>query len=147
LREKFPNKPIIIAGDNDLHLELTEGRNPGKEKAHQAATLVNGTAIFPIFAQGEQTYPATLSPITPEKARKGELSDDQKTAIAKMKNFTDFNDLATKSAYGMGGVERQVINLVNHIIAHNLEQNEFKQQQAYEEKNGQQQVQRNAMRI
>ncbi|ESS71653.1 DNA primase TraC [Methyloglobulus morosus KoM1] len=145
LREKFPNKPIIIAGDNDLHLELTEGRNPGKEKAHQAATLVNGTAIFPIFAQGEQTYPATLSPVTPEKARKGELSDDQKTAIAKMKNFTDFNDLATKSAYGMGGVEQQVINLVNRIIAHNLEQIEFKHQQTYNDKIEQQHVKRRAM--
>jgi phage/plasmid primase-like uncharacterized protein len=25
LREKFPDKPIIIAGDNDLHQELTDG--------------------------------------------------------------------------------------------------------------------------
>ena len=33
LREKFPHKPFIIAGDNDVHLELTEGKNPGKEKA------------------------------------------------------------------------------------------------------------------
>lgn len=147
LREKFPNKPIIIAGDYDLHLELTEGRNPGKEKAHQAATFVNGTAIFPIFAQGEQTYPATLSPVTPEKARNGELSDDQKKAIAKMKNFTDFNDLATKSAYGITGVERQMINLVNRIIEHNLEQIEIKQQQVYDDKIGQQKVQRKAMRI
>ena len=30
----------------------------------------------------------------------GDLSDDQKAAIAQMKNFTDFNDLATKSASG-----------------------------------------------
>ena len=32
LRDKFPDKPFIIAGDNDLHQELTDGRNPGKEK-------------------------------------------------------------------------------------------------------------------
>lgn len=147
LREKFPNKPIIITGDNDLHLELTEGRNPGKEKSQEAAKLVNGTAIFPIFAPGEQAYPASLNPVTSEKARKNELSDDQNAALAKMKSFTDFNDLATKSAYGMAGVERQVIHLLNRIIEHNLDQIEIKQQQANEEKNGQQQVQRKAMRI
>jgi antirestriction protein ArdC/phage/plasmid primase-like uncharacterized protein len=147
LREKFPNKPIIIAGDNDLHLELTEDRNPGKEKALAAATLVNGKAIFPIFAPGEQTYPANLKPFTSEKARKDELSDDQKAAIAKMKSFTDFNDLATKSAYGMTGVERQMINFVNRIIEHNLEHKEIKQQQVYDDKIGQQKVQRKAMRI
>jgi putative DNA primase/helicase len=109
LREKFPNKPIIIAGDNDLHLEMTDGRNPGKEKAQEAAKLVNGTAIFPIFAPDEQTYPVTLSPVIPEQAKKSELSEGQKAAIAKMKGFTDFNDLATKSSFGMAGVERQVI--------------------------------------
>ena len=147
LREKFPNKPIIIAGDNDLHQEMTDGRNPGKQKAQEAVKLVNGTAIFPIFAPGEQTYPASLSPVTPGKARKGELSDDQKAAIAKMKGFTDFNDLSTKSAFGMGGVERQVINIVNRIIDQNLEQLEFKLQQANEEKNVQQIAQRKAVRI
>ena len=46
LREKFPHKPFIIAGDNDVHLELTEGKNPGKEKALVAAKAVDGTAIF-----------------------------------------------------------------------------------------------------
>jgi antirestriction protein ArdC/phage/plasmid primase-like uncharacterized protein len=143
LREKFPDKPFIIAGDNDLHQELTDGRNPGKEKAQEAATLVKGTAIFPIFAPSEQTYPVTLEPVTPSKARSGDLSDDQKAAIAQMKKFTDFNDLATKSTYGMGGVERQLINVVNRII----EQSEIKQQQVYDEKVEQSQVQRKAMKI
>lgn len=129
MREKFPDKPIIIAGDNDLHLELTEGRNPDKEKAHEAAKLVNGTAISPVFAPGEQLYPATLNPVTPEKARKDELSEGQKATIVKMKGFTDFNDLATKSAYGMAGVERQVIHLVYRITANNLDQIEIMLQQ------------------
>lgn len=53
LRDKFPNKPILIVGDNDLHLELTNGRNPGKEKAQEAAKMVNGIAIFPISTPGE----------------------------------------------------------------------------------------------
>ena len=64
-----------------------------------------------------------------------------------MKGFTDFNDLSTKSAFGMGGVERQVINIVNRIIGQNLEQIEFKLQQTNEEKNVQQLAQRKAMRI
>jgi phage/plasmid primase-like uncharacterized protein len=33
LHEKYPHKPIIIAGDDDHHLESTLGKNPGKEKA------------------------------------------------------------------------------------------------------------------
>lgn len=147
LRERFPDKPFIIAGDNDLHQELTDGRNPGKEKALEAAKSVNGIAIFPIFAPGEQTYPAILDPVTSTKARSGDLSNDQKAAIAQMKNFTDFNDLATKSAYGMGGVERQLINIVNRIIVRSHEQNEIKQQQAYDEKIELQQVQPKAMKI
>jgi phage/plasmid primase-like uncharacterized protein len=143
LHEKFPDKPFIIAGDNDLHQELTDGRNPGKEKAQEAAALAKGTAIFPIFAPGEQTYPATQDPVTPSKARNGDLSDDQKVAIAQMKNITDFNDLATKSVYGMSGVKRQLINSVNRII----EQSEIKQQQVYDEKIEQSQVQRKPMKI
>jgi phage/plasmid primase-like uncharacterized protein len=46
LRGKIPDKLIIIAGDNDLHLVLTEGKNPGSEKSLEAVTLLNGKAIF-----------------------------------------------------------------------------------------------------
>ena len=83
LHEQFPNKPFIIAGDNDVHQELTEGGNPGKEKALAAAKEVGGMALFPVFAPGEQSYPSDLAPVTPSIARAGELSDDQKAAIAK----------------------------------------------------------------
>jgi phage/plasmid primase-like uncharacterized protein len=130
LRDKFPEKPVIIAGDNDLHQELTEGRNPGKEKAQAAAKAVNGLAIFPIFAPGEQAYPENLEPIPPVNARGRELSDEQKAAITRMKSFTDFNDLATKSVLGMAGVERQVIPLVNNLILRNQAPTEIKHQQA-----------------
>ncbi|HHW4681391.1 MAG TPA: toprim domain-containing protein, partial [Xylella taiwanensis] len=78
LHKIFPNKPIVIAGDDDQSLQ----NNPGKTKAKEAALAVGGTAFFPIFAPGEQT-------------------DNPKS-------FTDFNDLATKSALGIEGVERQV---------------------------------------
>jgi phage/plasmid primase-like uncharacterized protein len=122
LRNKFPNKPFIIAGDNDVHLELTEGKNPGKEKALAAAKAVDGTAIFPIFAPDEQSYPDNLEPVTPLTARSGGLTDEQQAAIAKMKRYTDFNDLVTNSVLGREGLERQVMARVNNIIDSQKEQ-------------------------
>jgi len=116
LREKFPDKPLVIAGDNDVHLELTEGKNPGKEKALAAAKAVDGMAVFPIFAPSEQRYPENLEPVTPSKARSGSLTEEQQQAIAKMKHYTDFNDLVTNSVLGREGVERQVTTRVNNII-------------------------------
>ncbi len=116
LREKFPDKPFVIAGDNDVHLELTEGKNPGKEKALAAAKAVDGIAVFPIFAPDEQSYPENLEPITPSKVRAGNLTDEQQEAIAKMKRYTDFNDLTTTSVLGHEGVERQVTTIVSNII-------------------------------
>jgi phage/plasmid primase-like uncharacterized protein len=116
LREKFPHKPFIIAGDNDMHLELTEGKNPGKEKALVAAKAVDGTTIFPIFAPDEQSYPDNLEPVTPLIARSGGLTDEQQAAVAKMKQYTDFNDLVTNSVLGREGLERQVTTRVNNMI-------------------------------
>jgi phage/plasmid primase-like uncharacterized protein len=116
LHEKYPDKPVIIAGDNDAHLVLTLGVNPGKEKALEAAQATGGTAVFPIFAAGEQSYPADLPAVTPELARKDLLSDEQKAAIGKMKQFTDFNDLATKSALGKEAIGRQLGTLVKAAI-------------------------------
>jgi putative DNA primase/helicase len=37
LHEKFPDKPVVIFGDDDKHLEQTEGVNPGRKKAEEAA--------------------------------------------------------------------------------------------------------------
>jgi phage/plasmid primase-like uncharacterized protein len=142
LHEQFPNKPFIIAGDNDVHQELTEGRNPGKEKALAAAKEVGGTALFPVFAPGEQSYPFDLAPVTPSIARAGELSDDQKAAIAKMKNFTDFNDLATKSVFGRDGVDRQVRVIVDTIVERQEQSLEEHQQQAQMEQLPEKLVQR-----
>lgn len=52
LHEKFPNKPIVIAGDDDKHLEATQGVNPGRSKAEEAAKAVGGKVLLPIFAPG-----------------------------------------------------------------------------------------------
>ena len=45
LREQFPDQPVVIAGDDDRHLEATQGINPGKVKAQEAAKAVDGKAI------------------------------------------------------------------------------------------------------
>ena len=54
LHEKYPQKPIIVAGDDDRHLEEKQGVNPGRDKAIEAAKSVNGLAIFPTFAPSDQ---------------------------------------------------------------------------------------------
>jgi antirestriction protein ArdC/phage/plasmid primase-like uncharacterized protein len=82
LHAKYPDKPIIIAGDDDQHLLKTQGVNPGRGKATEAAKAVGGKAIFPVFAPGEQ-------------------QGDPKA-------FTDFNDLTQKSVLGVEAVRRQV---------------------------------------
>lgn len=101
LHNKFPNKPIVIAGDDDRHLEETQGVNPGKTKAQEAAQAVSGKAVFPIFAPGEQD--------------------------SNQKGFTDFNDLANKSVLGSEGVERQMLAVINSIAENNVQVIEQKQ--------------------
>ena len=54
LQKRFPGKPIIIVGDDDRHLEQTQGINPGWSKADEAAKAVGGMQVFPIFAPEEQ---------------------------------------------------------------------------------------------
>jgi len=82
LRAKFPDKPIVIAGDDDRHLEATQGLNPGRLKAEEAAKAVSGQCVFPRFG-------------------KKEVQDNPK-------GFTDFNDLAVKSIFGISGVQHQI---------------------------------------
>lgn len=118
LRERFPDKPFVIAGDDDRHLELTLGVNPGRSNAAIAARLVNGTLMLPIFAPGENAYPQALEPVTPERYREHQLGsislgDEQLAALARMKLFTDFNDLANRSELGIEGLDRQVRSVVD----------------------------------
>jgi len=82
LRAKFPDKQIIIAGDDDRHLEKTQGFNPGRMKAEEAAKAVGGHCVFPRFGRKE--------------------------ARDNPKAFTDFNDLAIKSIFGYQGIGYQI---------------------------------------
>ncbi|PTQ87675.1 phage/plasmid primase-like uncharacterized protein, partial [Nitrosomonas nitrosa] len=88
LHEKYPNKPIIIAGDDDQHLVALNGKNIGRDKAQEAARLVNGIAVFPVFAANEQAS----------------------------QKLSDFNDLANKSGLGMEAVKRQVGAAIKKVI-------------------------------
>ncbi|HFS5637853.1 TPA: zincin-like metallopeptidase domain-containing protein [Legionella bozemanae] len=90
LHEKYPQTPIIIAADDDNHLEITQGVNPGKEKGMESAKAVNGIMILPTFAPQEQS----------ENPRR----------------FNDFNDLANNSSLGIEGVRRQVKHQINELI-------------------------------
>ncbi|MDP3215305.1 MAG: DUF5710 domain-containing protein, partial [Deltaproteobacteria bacterium] len=106
LHEKYPHKPIIIAGDDDHHLESTLGKNPGKEKALDAAALVNGVAVFPVFAPGEQDS----------------------------KKLNDFNDLANKSLLGIEAVKRQVGSVVEKVSQQVKQDSLMKLQTCFEPK-------------
>lgn len=88
LHDKYPGKPIIIAADDDHVQEAKKGKNPGKEKAEEAAALVNGTAILPIFAPSEKVS----------------------------SGLSDFNDLGNGSKLGSSAVKRQVQPVIDKAI-------------------------------
>ena len=152
LHAKFPDKPVIIAGDDDRHLVMTHGHNPGREKAEAAAQAVGGKAIFPIFAPSENSYPRELPVITPDSYRihlraeqrlteaavgqvklagdeaarlkASVLSDAQIAALFMMKQHTDFNDLAQKSELGQEGLKRQLGAAIRQVQREELYQDQ-----------------------
>lgn len=101
LRVKFPDKPIVIAGDDDREVEATQGVNPGKVKAEEAARAVRGLMLLPVFAHAQQ-----------EADRKG---------------FTDFNDLARKSVQGEEAVVRQVGAVMDQAVRDQQESSQRRQ--------------------
>ncbi|WP_188052143.1 toprim domain-containing protein [Azospirillum sp. Sh1] len=49
LRQPYPEKPLVIAGDND-HAKERQGKpNVGREKAEEEAARVGGTVLLPTF--------------------------------------------------------------------------------------------------
>ena len=90
IHHAMPDKPIIIAGDDDKHLEAAGKANVGREKALEAAEAVGGKAVFPVFAPGERD--------------------------ANPKGFTDFNDLANKSVFGLDAVKSQIGSAVERQV-------------------------------
>lgn len=79
LREKFPDKVLIVAGDDD---RSEPGKNPGRDQATKAASAVGGKLLLPTFATGEQA------------------SDP--------KRFSDFCDVKVNSRLGLDGLKEQI---------------------------------------
>lgn len=46
-RKKYPDRKIILCGDNDLETETKTGNNPGVDKAKAAAVAINGLLAIP----------------------------------------------------------------------------------------------------
>ena len=55
VRERYPDKAIVIAADNDIKQERNPRvqRNPGLEKATEAATIANAELLVPRFTETE----------------------------------------------------------------------------------------------
>lgn len=79
LKERFPDKPMLVAGDDD---RAEPGRNPGREHATRAAEAVGAKVILPTFATGEQRRDP--------------------------KRFSDFADLKVHSRLGTDGLKEQI---------------------------------------
>lgn len=47
LRGRFPAARLLVCGDDDADTQARTGRNPGREKAVEAARLAGGVAVFP----------------------------------------------------------------------------------------------------
>jgi phage/plasmid primase-like uncharacterized protein len=122
LQAMYPDKPVIIAGDDDRHLALTHGENRGRAKAEEAAAATGGHLLLPVFAPGEGSYPADLAPVTPEAYRShlrtgSALTEAQRAALEQMKRHTDFNDLATGSVLGREAIGRQTCAFVSKVLS------------------------------
>jgi len=53
ITNKYPNKKLIIAGDNDIANELKGKENIGKLKAQATAIAVKGELVLPAFTKDE----------------------------------------------------------------------------------------------
>lgn len=97
IHEAMPDKPIVIAADNDAKMEADRGKNPGKSYAQEAAKAVNGVVVMPRFG----------------------ATDGQS------KSLTDFNDLARKHGdIGKEAVKSQLQPVIDKVIKENAKERE-----------------------
>ncbi|MBV1813493.1 conjugal transfer protein TraC [Pseudomonas viridiflava] len=52
MRDRFPGRPIVICRDDDWKTKRTNGEpwNPGEEKANNAAIVIGGQVVAPVFS-------------------------------------------------------------------------------------------------
>lgn len=75
IRDEFPDTNILIAGDNDHHLENRPEGNVGKTKAMEAAKVVEAKVILPPLSQQEKAKGLTdWNDLHQERGDKGLLS-------------------------------------------------------------------------
>ena len=77
---------------------------------------------------------ATTDPDRKAELEKALLSKEQQTALARIKRYTDFNDLATQSRFGRAGVQRQIRATVNKAVAEVKQKQQQGQQQAQKQR-------------
>ena len=53
LKESYPDKEIVILGDDDRHMEGTKTGNRGRADAEKVAEKVGGNTLFPQFGKNE----------------------------------------------------------------------------------------------
>ena len=54
LRQRYSDKPLVIAGDNDHVKERQDKPNVGRQKAEDAAARVGGTVLLPTFRPNDR---------------------------------------------------------------------------------------------
>jgi hypothetical protein len=121
LHKRFHDKPVVIAGDDDRHLDLTQGKKSWQDEGAGSGHGSGRHLLLPIFAPGEGSYPAGLAPVTPENDRAYHptgigLSKTQLAALEQMKRHTDLNHLATQSRLGKDAIDRQAWAFVGDVI-------------------------------
>jgi putative DNA primase/helicase len=109
-REAYPDRPMLIAADDDRAHVFKRGNNRGVEAAQAAAATVQAAVMVPQFMPGEGDWPASVPLVTPDqyKNRRPSITEAQWAAFAEMKRYTDFNDLATQSLRGRMTVATQM---------------------------------------
>jgi len=87
LREQYPDREIIILGDDDRHLPLKSPplKNSGREAAEKTAASVSGVALFPKFSDRENG-----------------------------RDFTDFADISKRQ--GIAELKKQIITIQQALI-------------------------------
>jgi phage/plasmid primase-like uncharacterized protein len=108
LRERYPEKPILICGDDDRHQE----KNPGRVKAEAAALAVNGKAVFPTFAPEENTRAFTdFNDLNKSALGKAAISRQVEPVIQAVKEHQMYVEEQTSAEDAKTQAERDLENI------------------------------------
>src|SRR5271157_274527 len=85
LRERYPDKVIVIAADNDVSLAEGQGRNPGLINGQKAAGAIHAELLVPRFSDEEiQAGMTDFNDLAShDEVRKGLVAKELEQALAK----------------------------------------------------------------